>query len=99
MLRSTSVHLSLLSAYLQSIYAMPSWRNAVLGFRPSEDEIPGYIPTLELKRSWVERLLYKDYWKGERSAVPRSDNIGIAHEERECASFSRPSAARPGAGG
>ncbi|GAA5980943.1 hypothetical protein JCM11641_005493 [Rhodosporidiobolus odoratus] len=51
-LRSASPHQSGLSAYLQSLYALPTWRNAILSYRTPE-------------RSVSSGDDYKDYWRGD----------------------------------
>ncbi|KAI5475609.1 programmed cell death protein 2 [Pseudohyphozyma bogoriensis] len=59
MVRALSPHFSGFSAYIQCLYALPIWRNAILNFRPSEDEMPG-----------CTGRDYRGFWKGGKNASP-----------------------------
>lgn len=67
-LRSTSHYFSTVTAYLQCLFALPSARAAILSYRPTMEELPGYV-SLETD-FWSPRTLYEDYWKGEGSGFP-----------------------------
>ncbi|KAK4704293.1 hypothetical protein P7C70_g1916, partial [Phenoliferia sp. Uapishka_3] len=79
-LRTTSVHLSLLAAYFQCVYAIPSYRHAILSFRPSEDQLPNYLNTLDVNLNGLAELLYRDYWKGKSPSIERSNKIPSADQ-------------------
>lgn len=51
-LRSTSAHQSGLAAYLQCLFAVPTWRNAILSYRTPD-------------RATLTGDDYKDYWRGD----------------------------------
>ncbi|KAM0747495.1 hypothetical protein T439DRAFT_328733 [Meredithblackwellia eburnea MCA 4105] len=84
-LRSSSAYLSTLSSYLVCLYALPSFRKAILNFRPSEDEYAEREFDLqnEAKRRRKKRRnkkIFEGYWKGEvRKDVP----VAGAKEVRE----------------
>ncbi|GAA5888397.1 hypothetical protein JCM6882_008605 [Rhodosporidiobolus microsporus] len=68
-LRSISALQSGFTAYLQSLYALPTWRNAILSYRTPD-------------RSVLSGDDFKDYWRGDGGTLGMPMALGEA-EERE----------------
>ncbi|GAA5827890.1 hypothetical protein JCM11251_007718 [Rhodosporidiobolus azoricus] len=68
-LRSTSPLQTLLSAYLQALYSLPTWRNAILSYRTPD-------------RAILSGDDFTDYWKGDGGSLGLPMALGD-NEERE----------------
>ena len=63
-LRATSNLMSGVAAYFQCLYAIPSFRNAVLSYSPPP-------------RAQVDFADYRDYWKGDSSSAAGISSLGM----------------------
>jgi hypothetical protein len=68
-LRSTSAHQSGLTSYLQALYALPSYHNAILSYNTPD-------------RAKLSGDDYKDYWRGDGGNLGMPIALN-ADEERE----------------